>query len=100
MYRLTDEPRTMSTCMSVDECRRYNRLWEYENTGLTPDEIAAIQAERDAALRRAEAAVREIESMLMDTCDTSRCVNMRCHLDQASCNPIWRGPEPGGEVEG
>lgn len=60
-------------------------------------EIERLTAERDAALRRAEAAVREIESMLMDTCDTSRCVNMKCHLDQASCNPIWRGPEPGEE---
>ena len=40
-----------------------------------------------------EAAVREIESMLMDTCDRTRCVNMKCHLDQASCSPIWRGPE-------
>lgn len=60
-------------------------------------EVSRLTAERDAALRRADAAVREIESMLMDTCDTSRCINMKCHLDQASCNPIWRGPEPGGE---
>lgn len=39
MYRLTDEPRTMSTCMSVDECRRYNRLWEYETCRLPPTQM-------------------------------------------------------------
>jgi hypothetical protein len=33
------------------------RLAAYENTGLTPDEIAALRAELDAAQRRADSAV-------------------------------------------
>lgn len=60
-------------------------------------DIDRLTAERDAALRRAEAAEADIKSMLMDTCDRSICVNMKCHLDQASCNPIWRGRELAGE---
>ena len=62
-------------------------------------EVSRLTAERDAALRRAKAAEADIKSMLMDTCDRSICVNMKCHLDQASCSPKWRGPEPGVEVE-
>lgn len=53
MNRLTGEPRTMSMCLSVDGCKQYNRLWEYENTSLTPDEIAAMRDEL-AAYHQAE----------------------------------------------
>lgn len=62
-------------------------------------EVSRLTAERDAVLRRAAAAEADIKSMLMDTCNRFICVNMKCHLDQASCNPIWRGPEPSGEDE-
>lgn len=54
MERLTDERRTMSMCMSVDECKKHNRLWEYEQSGLTPADITAMQTEL-AAYRQAEA---------------------------------------------
>ena len=53
MNRLTKEPRAISTCISVDVCKWYNRLWEYESTGLTPAEIATMQTEL-AAYRHAE----------------------------------------------
>ena len=45
MNRLTDGRKTVSMCISSDECFRYNRLAAYEDNGQTPQEQAAMIAE-------------------------------------------------------
>lgn len=71
MNRLTDKPRTVSMCISVDECKRHNRLWEYENTGLTPDEITAMQIKL-LAYRQAEQAGRLVRVVRCKDCAHGR----------------------------
>ena len=79
------------------------RLAAYEDTGLTPGEIAALRAELDAAQRRAEAAVRDLASAAL-------CENCK-HVDNDECGETcgdsdsayrweWRGPDaPSKEVQ-
>lgn len=43
MDRLTDGHKTVSMCISPDECFRYNRLSAYEDTGLMPEDVEELQ---------------------------------------------------------
>lgn len=45
MDRLTDGRKTVSMCISSDECFRYNRLAAYEDNGQTPEEQAEMIAD-------------------------------------------------------
>ena len=47
MDRLTGDFKGASMFATVDQARQYNRLREYELTGLTPDEIMEIQRHRE-----------------------------------------------------
>ena len=49
MDRLTGDFKGASMFATVEQARQYNRLRQYEDTGLTPDEIAALRAELEAA---------------------------------------------------
>lgn len=57
---LSEEERREIQYSKVNERDIYKRLQEYENTGLTPDEISAIKADND----RLHALLDEIESEL------------------------------------
>jgi hypothetical protein len=46
--RLTGDFKGASMFATVEQARQYNRLRQYEDTGLTPGEIAALRAELDA----------------------------------------------------
>jgi uncharacterized protein involved in exopolysaccharide biosynthesis len=48
MNRLTGDFKGVSMFATVEQALQYNRLRRYEDTGLMPDEIAALQAELDA----------------------------------------------------
>ena len=48
MDRLTGAFKGVSMFATAAEARIYNRLRQYEDTGLTPDEIAALRTELDA----------------------------------------------------
>lgn len=48
MDRLTGAFKGASMFATVEQARQYNRLRQYEDTGLTPEEIAALRAELDA----------------------------------------------------
>lgn len=67
-------------------------------------EIERLTAERDAALRRAEAAVRDCETCKNWATDSYHYYTYPCneckHRARDSYEPKWRGPEPGGEGEG
>ena len=52
MDRLTGAFKGASMFATVEQARIYNKLRQYEDTGLTPDEIAAMRAE-DERLRAA-----------------------------------------------
>lgn len=41
----------------------FDKLFNYESTGLTPEQVAALQADRDAWRKRAEAAEKDITSL-------------------------------------
>lgn len=43
--RLTGDFKGASMFATVEQARQYNRLRQYEDTGLTPDEIASLRAE-------------------------------------------------------
>lgn len=43
--RLTGDFKGASMFATVEQARQYNRLRQYEDTGLTPDEIAALRDE-------------------------------------------------------
>jgi len=45
MDRLTGDFKGVSMFATVEQAMQYNRLAQYENTALTPDEIAALRAE-------------------------------------------------------
>lgn len=47
MDRLTGDFKGASMFATVEQARQYNRLRQYEDTGLTPEEIAALKADRD-----------------------------------------------------
>lgn len=47
MNRLTGDFKGVSMFATVEQALQYNRLRRYEDTGLTPDEIAALKADRD-----------------------------------------------------
>lgn len=48
MDRLTGDFKGASMFATVEQARQYNKLRQYEDAGLTPDEIAALRAENDA----------------------------------------------------
>lgn len=91
-YKLTTTPENGAAYVEEYLSRYKNSQSIYGRDPILLDDLRAL-------LSGYEAAVKEIESMLMDTCDRSRCVNMKCHLDQASCSPKWRGPNPAGEAQ-
>lgn len=45
--RLTGDFKGASMFATVEQALQYNRLRRYEDTGLTPDEIVALQAENE-----------------------------------------------------
>ena len=57
MDRLTGDFKGVSMFATVEQARQYNRLRQYEETELTPDEVAALRAENErlcAALKLAQ----------------------------------------------
>lgn len=69
------------------------RLAAYEDTGITPAEIAALKAERDAA-------VRDLEKLMPISYFDDRCEfckkdeGYKCPLLRGGdCRPVWRGPQ-------
>lgn len=82
------------------------RLAAYEDTGLMPEQVAGLQADRDAWKRRAEAAVKDLNELRKKTgwkcayCEyDTNYVREAC----AGCgynndnNWVWRGPRDGGK---
>lgn len=47
MNRLTGDFKGVSMFATFEQAMQYNRLAQYENTGLTPYEIAALRAENE-----------------------------------------------------
>lgn len=47
MDRLTGDFKGVSMFATVEQARQYNRLRQYEETELTPDEVAALRAENE-----------------------------------------------------
>lgn len=93
MNRLTEERRTMSMCLSVEECQKHNRLWEYEQTGLDPEQIAAMQAEL-AAYRQAEAeGLHDIPALTVNRDGTTRPTAVAVDFDGCLVSNAW--PEIG-----
>jgi FtsZ-binding cell division protein ZapB len=65
MDRLTGDFKGASMFATVEQARQYNRLRQYEDTGLTPDEIDELRDENDrlcAALKLAQARARDYEA--------------------------------------
>ena len=63
--RLTGDFKGASMFATVEQARQYNRLRQYEDTGLTPDEIADLRDENDrlhAALKLAQARAGDYEA--------------------------------------
>ena len=80
-------------CSALQSSKK--RAADYETTGLTPDEIAALKADRDAWRRRAEAAERDLLYLMncdeMDGCDVCKKFKGLGMCDD--CAPEWRGPK-------
>lgn len=89
MDRLTGDFKGASMFATAEQARQYNKLRQYEDTGLTPDEIAALRAERDqwqdgtiiVKLADAEAEVErlraELDALKADI-ETGRLVPFTC----------------------
>lgn len=71
MDRLTGDFKGASMFATVEQARQYNRLRQYEGTGLTPDEIAALRAENERARR----VIERSHAMLTPALDGSRAVD-------------------------
>ena len=105
MDRLTDGRKTVSMCISPDECFRYNRLAAYEDNGQTPEEQAEMIAESERLRKGLEAAKRDFEDWMRnggerckycahdDECEPGE---SRCYANVDAWE--WRGPraENGG----
>lgn len=82
-------------CDCDDMAEMVERLAAYEDTGLTPEEIAALRAELDAAKR-------DIKNMLQSESCEEFCAFCKRSMDDdcsiSNCNAEWRGPcaENGG----
>lgn len=116
MDRLTGDFKGASMFATVEQARIYNKLRQYEDTGLTPDEIAALRAEverlraeRDAMRERAEAAERDIRDMLYEAAlmaDSALCPwcerydkpNDLCWAGSCKDECKWCGPQPAKEA--
>lgn len=77
------------------------RLASYEDTGLMPDEIAALKADRDAWRRRAECMesdlIKTLRAIPVGMCKQF-CKRYRANCGVwGECNPEWRGPEEDNE---
>jgi hypothetical protein len=73
------------------------RLAAYEDTGLMPDEIVALKADRDAWRRRAECLeldlIKTLRAIPVGMCKQF-CKRYRANCGVwGECNPEWRGPE-------
>ena len=88
----------------------FKRLGEYEDTGLTPEQVAELQTDRDAWKRRAEAAEKDLElvaKLLMEHQKAQMCEvclgkydpNECAHHCSWSLNSAfkWRGPRDEGK---
>jgi len=96
MDRLTGDFKGASMFATVEQARLYNRLRQYEDTNLTPDEIAALRAELDAAQRRAEAAEKDMKdaiSMSPYAICGLFCKNHKPGCGRKNCRPEWRGSD-------
>lgn len=72
MDRLTGDFKGASMFATVEQAMQYNRLAQYENTGLTPDEIAALKAENDLLKRTILNMKEQYENPPTRTCTTYR----------------------------
>ena len=63
------------------------RLAEYEDTGMTPEEIGALKAERDAAVRDLETLMLYGERFRCEFCEKDKEWCACCEV----CAPKWRG---------
>lgn len=66
--RLTGDFKGASMFATVEQARQYNRLRQYEDTGLTPDEIAALRAENE----RYKADIEAGRLVRVEPCDECR----------------------------
>ena len=106
------------TCGTCDGCTCFeiggmvDRLAAYEDTGLSPTDIAALTARAEAAEAERDAAVKDLKLALIDeTLDPCHCceygrTNHCTHPDGPTCgetggkNWQWRGQQAGkGEAE-
>ena len=71
------------------------RLAAYEDTGLDPCEIVKLKAERDAAVRDLEAAMRtNLFQGPFNMCQFCKFEDRDdCPLNTNECRPKWRGPQ-------
>ena len=79
--------------IGVDERKAFDKLAHYEDTGLTPEEIvslnqqlAAVTAERDAALADMKKIAKKSQQSNCDFCNKKKCIG--CHVED---NFEWRG---------
>lgn len=80
--RLTGDFNGASMFATVEQARQYNKLRQYEDTGLTPDEIAALRAENERL--GAELDRREIDPLKCPSCDEYRKETARLRADLAA----------------
>jgi septal ring factor EnvC (AmiA/AmiB activator) len=75
MDRLTGDFKGASMFATVEQARQYNRLRQYEDTGLMPDEIDALRDENDrlcAALKLAQTRAADMETEFKHLVDANR----------------------------
>lgn len=83
MDRLTGEFKGASMFATVEQARQYNRLRQYEDTGLTPDEIAALRAELEATRNMYDGAKAMLFKFLDTGMKPDEIERMKAELDAA-----------------